>query len=56
MGSDRVSVATGVGEVDSDRLHSKPMSSMASDRDSGLCRLRSNMTVAFFNSKDTCDI
>lgn len=51
-----VSVETGVVVLDSERLDSKPMSSMASDRDSGLCWLGSNMTVAFSCSKDTYQI
>lgn len=53
VGMTWVSVETGVAVLDSGVLDSKPMSSMASDRDSGLCWLLLNMTVAFFCSKDT---
>lgn len=51
-----VSVGTGVAGLNSDGLDSKPMSSIASDRDSGLCWLGSNMILAFFCSKDTYKI
>lgn len=53
VGISWVSVGTGEAALESDRLDSNPMSSIASDRDSGLCWLWSNMTVAFFCSKDT---
>lgn len=48
-----VSTGTAVTVVVSDSGESKPMSSMASDRDSGLCRVWSNMMVAFLLPKDT---